>query len=51
MEVKENIEKAYNLISTICVSGDNVERMAMAREYMRKAYQLAGQETKEEDDG
>ena len=42
-EVQKNIDTAFNLISTIPVNGDNVEKMADAKNYLRAAYAKAGE--------
>lgn len=47
-KIKNLLENAYNLISTIPVTGDGVERMAVARQKLRQAFQLLD---KEESDG
>lgn len=43
-EIRQHIEKAYQLISSISVTGDNVDIMAGARSELRSAYQLMKQE-------
>lgn len=40
-ELQNEINEAFIMISTIPVSGDNAERMAMARAHLRRAYKLA----------
>lgn len=42
-EIQKRLDKAFSLISAIPVSGDAVEIMAMAREHLRSAYNLAGE--------
>lgn len=42
-EIQKRLDKAFTLISAIPVSGDSVEIMAMAREHLRSAYNLAGE--------
>lgn len=46
-EIQKQLDKAFTLISAIPVSGDAVEIMAMAREHLRSAYNLAGEEDRE----
>lgn len=52
-KIKKLMESAYNLISTLPVSGDAVERMAAARQQMRAAWQEleAPEPEQEENDG
>ncbi len=40
-ELQKELDRAFKLISAICVSGETVEVMAAARESLRRAYQLA----------
>jgi len=48
MNVKEHIKKAFDLISAIAVTGDNVDIMCAARQELRTAYSaLAAAEKKE----
>lgn len=48
--VKEELERAYNLLSQVTVSGDAVDLMAAARLHLRNAYaELADHETEGED--
>lgn len=42
-EIQKQLDKAFTLISAIPVSGDVVDIMAMAREHLRSAYNLAGE--------
>lgn len=42
-EVQKILDTAFNLISTIPVNGDNVEKMADAKNYLRAAYARAGE--------
>lgn len=42
-ELQEKLSKAYNLLSAIPVTGDNVEIMAAARELLREAHKMAGE--------
>lgn len=46
-ELKEKLNKVYNLLSAIPVSGDNVEIMSVARELLREAYKMAGEAAKD----
>lgn len=39
-EIKNELAQAFALISAIRVSHDDVDIMAMAREHMRKAFEL-----------
>ena len=48
-ELQNKINEAYELISAVSVSGDNVELIAAAKESLRQAYKRA--ETEEGDDG
>lgn len=43
-KIKKLMESAYNLISTFPVSGDNAERMAIARQSLREAFKLIDEE-------
>ena len=43
-KIKNLMESAYNLISTFPVSGDNAERMAIARQSLREAFKLIDEE-------
>ncbi len=42
-EVQKILDIAFNLISTIPVSGDNVEIMADIKNYLRTAYTKVGE--------
>lgn len=44
-ELQRILDTAFGLISTIPVSGDNVERMAEAKELLRAAFAKAGEMT------
>ena len=44
-KIKKLLENAYNLISTVPVTGDGVERMAVARQNLREAFKLMEEET------
>ena len=46
-ELQKEINEAFIMISAIHVTGDNVDRMAMAREHLRNAYKLAAPKPKE----
>ena len=50
-KIKKLMESTYNLISTLPVSGDAVERMAAARQQLRQAYQLLEAAEQEANDG
>ena len=50
-QLQKEIDRVFSYISSLPVSGDNVEVMAAAREGLRRAYQLAGTEKKENEDG
>ena len=41
-ELQTEINEAFACIAAIPVTGDQVEIMALAREYLRKAFALAG---------
>lgn len=51
--VKMRLERAYNLISSLPVSGDAVERLAAARQDLRAAWKEleAPEPEQEENDG
>ena len=46
-DLQKEINGAYNTLAAIPISGDYVEVMAAAREYLRRAYKLAGLEREE----
>ena len=54
-EIMNHLEKAYDMLSQISVSGNNVDRMAMAKQELRTAFQMLdvmkNQQGKEETDG
>lgn len=51
-DLQEELIRAFSLISAIPVSGDGVDIMAAARERLRKAYRMAGEQKGEvADDG
>lgn len=39
-DIQKHIDTAFKMLSAIAVSGDNVERMALAKEQLREAYKL-----------
>lgn len=39
--IKSELTEAYSLLSMIAVSGDNVDRLAEARERLRRAFHIA----------
>ena len=43
-EIQKAVDLAYKLLSAIPVTGDGVEVMAAAREHLRAAFKLAGEE-------
>lgn len=45
-ELRESLNRAYNILSTIPVTGDAVDRMTAVRAELRKAYSLAGEAAK-----
>lgn len=44
-ELQKILDRAFNLVSTINVNGDNVEIMANAKSLLRAAYAKAGEMT------
>lgn len=46
-EIKKSLEQAYNIISTIPVAGDNVDRMTAARAELRRAFKLLAEAKKD----
>lgn len=40
-ELCETLENAYTLLSSVFVSGENVDKVAVVRQYLRDAYQTA----------
>lgn len=40
-DVQKEIKRSFELISSISVSGDNVEMMAAAKEALRLAYKMS----------
>lgn len=47
-DLQKKIDQAFACVSAIPVSGDHVEIMALAREHLRKAFELAGAEKENE---
>lgn len=43
-ELQAELDKAFSVLSAIPVAGENVDRMMIVRECLRKAYQLAGRQ-------
>lgn len=39
-QVKKSLEQAYTILSTIPVSGDNVDKMTAVRAELRRAFSL-----------
>lgn len=50
-KIKKLMDSAYNLLSTVPVTGDAVERMAVARQQLRQAYKLLDAAEQEGTDG
>lgn len=50
-DLQKVLDRVFNLLSTIPVYGDGVELMASARENLRRAYRMAGQEQEDGADG
>ena len=50
-DLQKEVNEAFMIISSIPVTGDSVDRMAMAREHLRRAYQMAEESKEEKDDG
>ncbi len=50
-ELRRSLDRAYNILSAIPVTGDAVEKMAAVRAELRKAYSLAGEDAKEAANG
>lgn len=48
-DIQKELDQAFNLISDIPVTHENVDRMFMAREHLRNAYNLAGKEASEKE--
>lgn len=51
--IKKELDQAFSMLSSIAVSGNNVEIMAAAKEHLRRAYKLCKEpesgETEEKD--
>lgn len=50
-ELQKELGEAFKLISAVPVDGENVDVMAAARERLRRAYQMAGEMEKEDENG
>lgn len=48
-ELQKELNQAFAVLATFAVSGDAVDRMAMAREHLRRAYKLAGETEPEQE--
>lgn len=48
-ELQKYLDHAFDMLSYVSVKGDDIERMAEARETLRRAYKMA--EEKQEGDG
>ena len=46
--IRKEINEAYKMLSAIPVSGEGVDLMALAREHLRRAYQLTDETNDEE---
>lgn len=46
-EIRKHIQRAYEMLGKIRVSGDAVDLMAASRAALREAYRLAGEEAKD----
>lgn len=51
MDARENLEIAYRTLSTIYLSGDNVDLMARAKEHLRRAAKILSQSEAENNGG
>ena len=49
-EIKTLIEKAFQYVSSVSVVGDDVDKMAIARNCLKKAYSLADQNNQKASD-
>lgn len=49
--VIKKLDSAYGWLSQVQVTGDNVDRLAMARQELREAYRLLIKLTEETDNG
>lgn len=43
MDIQKELDRAYSILCAISVKGDDVERMAAAKQAIRKAYQMASE--------
>lgn len=50
-DIQTELDQAFAILHTIPVAGDNVDRMMMVREHLRKAYQLAQPKEDEQSGG
>ncbi len=50
-EAAKHLDLAYRYLAVVAVNGDNVDRLAAARQEMRAAYALLTEEKKEGNDG
>ena len=50
-ELREEVKQAYELLCAVFVRGDDVEAMAGAKECLRRAYRLAGENREDSTDG
>lgn len=46
-KVKGKLDQAFRWLSRVTVSGESVDYLAMARQELRAAYQLLGEEDKD----
>ena len=49
--IQKELDQAFSLLSAISVNGENVDRMAMAKQHLRAAFKLAGEKKEAEADG
>lgn len=49
--VIKKLDSAYGWLSQVQVAGENVDRLAMARQELREAYRLLSKLTEETDNG
>ena len=50
-EMQKHLDHAFNMISCISVRGDDIERMADAREALRRAFKLTERNKEESKNG
>lgn len=43
MDIQKELDTAYSILCAISVKGNDVERMAAAKQAIKKAYQLASE--------